>query len=62
MNRNDYIRETGSRVNVSTRASDLRTVYIVMWRGRAVDGKEFGTEAEAWVYLDRCDAAGRIID
>jgi hypothetical protein len=25
-------------------------------------GKEFSTEAEAWTYLDRCDAAGRIID
>jgi len=39
--------------------------YLAFWRGRIVYEKgrfkRFKTEGEAWDYLTRCDAAGRII-
>ena len=39
--------------------------YLAFWRGRIVyekgQFKHFQTEGEAWDYLNRCDAAGRII-
>jgi hypothetical protein len=39
--------------------------YLAFWRGRAVHEKgrfkRFKTEGDAWDYLTRCDAAGKII-
>jgi hypothetical protein len=39
--------------------------FLAFWRGRVVyeNGrvKRFETEDEAWKYLARCDAAGKII-
>jgi hypothetical protein len=57
---------------VSSSAGGLQPVfraadgtYLAFWRGRIVyekgQFKHFKTEGEAWDYLNRCDAAGKII-
>jgi hypothetical protein len=40
--------------------------FFVLWRGRTVytlhgELRYFETEDEAWTFLARCDAAGRVI-
>jgi hypothetical protein len=35
--------------------------FHAIWRGQAVY-KEFETERDAWEYLARCDAAGKVLE
>ena len=51
--------------NADNRVEPSANGYHAFWRGRMVyeNGrvKRFVTEREAWEYLTRCDAAGKII-
>jgi len=35
--------------------------FHAIWRGKVVY-KEFETERDAWEYLARCDAAGKVLE
>ena len=56
----DEIKNPSNRVDASTGGK-----FHAFWRGRVVfeNGrvKLFETESEAWEFLARCDAAGKII-
>ena len=56
----DEIKNPSSRVDPSANGK-----FHAFWRGRVVfeNGrvKRFETESEAWEFLARCDAAGKII-
>jgi hypothetical protein len=56
----DEIKNTNSRVERSPHGG-----FVALWRGQMVyeNGrvKKFEAEQDARAYLDRCDAAGRIV-
>jgi hypothetical protein len=56
----DNIENLGNRVD-----SSANSTFLAFWRGHVVyeNGrvKHFGTEREAWEYLEQCDLAGKII-
>jgi hypothetical protein len=56
----DEIRQPNNRVDRSANGA-----FIALWRGQVVyeNGrvKKFESEPDAWQYLTRCDAAGKII-
>jgi hypothetical protein len=56
----DEIKNSGNRVDHSPSGG-----FFAFWRGKVVyeNGrvKKFETERDAWSYLARCEAAGKII-
>ena len=56
----DEIENPNNRVDRSANGG-----FIAFWHGKVVyeNGrvKKFITESEAWAYLSRCDAAGKIV-